>query len=172
MEQIRRCRWHRSSNYTDTGTDNKYGPTAKMKALLVLDSLPRGGAEMQALDVCRNATANGLDLSVAAGSGALETEFRGSGIPFYPLRRRLPLDPLLVLRLRGLIRRHGYEIVHAHQAVDALHAYLATRGTDAKCVVSYQGHFPDSKNRRSLAYLIPRVAANISCFQGPSHVAG
>ena len=132
----------------------------------MLDRLYRGGTEMQALDVCRNAGRNGLDLSVASGGGALEGEFRDSGVQYHSFRRRAPLDLFLVHRLRQLIKGNHYNIVHTHQAVDALHAYLAARGTEAKCVVSYQGDFHDSRNRRVLEYLIPRVGANIACSKG------
>lgn len=138
-----------------------------MKVLFVLDTLYRGGAEMQALDVCRNAAANGLDLSVAVcGGGALESDFENAGIPYYRFQRKLPIDPLIALRLRSLIKREGFDIVHAHQAVDGLHAYLASLGTTAKRVLTFHGHFNDEKNRRTLKFLLPREAANISCSRG------
>lgn len=138
-----------------------------MKVLFVLDTLNRGGAETHALDVCRNAAAHGLSMSVAAcGGGALEGEFKEAGIPYYRFQRRLPVDPLLLTKLRALIRSQGFEIVHAHQAVDGLHSYLATRGTDAKCVLNFHGHFPDAKNRWTVNFLAPRVDANISCSNG------
>jgi len=138
-----------------------------MKVLFVLDTLNRGGAETHALDVCRNAAAHGLNVSVAAcGGGALEGEFEQAGVPYYRFQRRLPVDPLLIMKLRALIRSHGFEIVHAHQAVDGLHSYLATRGTPSKCVLSFYGHFPDAKNRWTVNFLAPRVNANISCSNG------
>ena len=43
-----------------------------MKVMHILDSLNRGGAEVLALDVCRNARAHDLDLTfVATGGGDL-----------------------------------------------------------------------------------------------------
>ena len=52
-----------------------------MKILYLLDSLGRGGAEVLALDVCRNARASGLDLIFAAfGGGDLEADFKASGV--------------------------------------------------------------------------------------------
>jgi glycosyltransferase involved in cell wall biosynthesis len=138
-----------------------------MKALHVLDSLYRAGAEMQALDVCRNAAANGLDMAFAAlGGGALEEDFRNSGVEYIRLQRRLPVDPVIISKLRSFIRKKNIDIVHAHQAVDGLHAYLAASGTKAKTVMSYHGHFHDWKNRLTLRQLAPRVAANISCSKG------
>jgi glycosyltransferase involved in cell wall biosynthesis len=138
-----------------------------MKALHVLDSLYRAGAEMQALDVCRNSAANGLDMAFAAlGGGALEEDFRNSGVEFLRLQRRMPVDPIVISKLRKFIRKRNIDIVHAHQAVDGLHGYLAALGTGAKFVLSYHGHFPDQKNRLTLKYLAPRAAANISCSKG------
>lgn len=134
-----------------------------MKVLHILDSLNRGGAEMLALDVCRNARANGLDLSFAAtGGGSLEEEFKNSGVAFHRLNRRLPLDFAVVFKLRKIIKTRHIKIVHAHQAVEGLHAYLACRGTGAKPVLSFHGYIPDAKNRLALKFLIPRTAANVA----------
>src|SRR5215467_5853046 len=107
-----------------------------MKALHILDSLHRAGAEMQALDICRNAAANGLDMAFAAlGGGALEEDFRNSGVEYVRLQRRLPVDPVVIAKLRKFIRKNKIDIVHDHQAVDGLHAYLAAIGTEAKVVL-------------------------------------
>ncbi len=134
-----------------------------MKVLHILDALNRGGAEMLALDVCRNAGATGLDLTFAAtGGGEMESDFRDSGVDYVRLRRRLPVDPRLVRQLRRLVRARGIQVAHSHQAVEALHAYLATRGTNVKCVLSFHGCVPDAKNRVAWRYLVPRMDANIA----------
>jgi glycosyltransferase involved in cell wall biosynthesis len=135
-----------------------------MRVLHILDSLNRAGAEMQALDICRNAAANGLDMAFAAlGGGALEDDFRNSGVEFIRLQRRFPVDPFIVKELRRFIRKNEIDIVHAHQAVDGIHAYLAARGSSSKVVLSFHGAIPDLKNRLALKFLIPRVSANICC---------
>ena len=75
-----------------------------------------------ALDLCRNAAANGLDLTfVASGGGDLESDFRQSGIEFLRLRRRLPVDLSLASQLRQIIIDRKIQIVHSHQTVEALH---------------------------------------------------
>jgi L-malate glycosyltransferase len=133
-----------------------------MRVLHSLDSLNRGGAEMLELDVCRNAAANGLDLTfVATGGGDLEHDFRGSGAEFLRMQRGLPVDPVLVWRLRRLIRRRRIDVVHSQQAVDMLHLYLAKRGLPVKCVLSFQGLSPGKKNEMALKFLLPRVDARI-----------
>ncbi len=133
-----------------------------MRVLFTLDSLNRGGAETLALDVCRNASANGLDLVFAAtGGGQLEREFASSGTPFFRLHRRLPVDPLTVAGLRRIITAEKIDIVHAHQAVEGLHAWLATRGTKTRVVLTHHGFVPNRKNRLTLEFLIPRVTRNL-----------
>ena len=133
-----------------------------MKVLHLLDSLNRGGAETLALDVCRNARANDLDLTLAAtGGGALETDFENSGVEFVRLQRRLPVDFRVVASLRQIIKKREIEIVHAHQAVEAVHAYLAGQGTKTKIVLTHHGFIADRKNLLTLKFLIPRVSINL-----------
>jgi glycosyltransferase involved in cell wall biosynthesis len=133
-----------------------------MKVLHILDSLNRGGAEMLALDVCRNARANNLDLTfVATGGGDLEDDFRRSGARFIRLQRKIAIDPLVIARLRRIIFEQNIEIVHSHQAVEATHAYFAALGTKAKLVMSFHLCAADRKNRAALKLLAPRMDANV-----------
>ena len=134
-----------------------------MKVLHLLDSLKRGGAETLELDVCRNARAYDLDLTlVITAEGDLEEDFAASGVDFIKLKRRLPIDLNVVVRLRRIIKSRKIEIVHAHQAVEGIHAYLASLGTNAKTILSFHGFVPDAKNRRILEFLIPRTVKNIA----------
>ncbi|HMS41620.1 MAG TPA: hypothetical protein PKE69_15415, partial [Pyrinomonadaceae bacterium] len=76
-----------------------------MKVLHILDTLSRGGAEMQVLDVCRNAAKVGLDLTFATfQGGAMEADFMKSGADFVRLNRRFPLDLYLASQLRKIIK--------------------------------------------------------------------
>ena len=129
----------------------------------ILDSLNRGGAEMLALDVCRNARAHDLELTfVATGGGDLEGEFRSSGVVFYRLQRGLPVDLRLAARLGRIIKDRDIDVVHTHQAVEALHANLATRGTDVKRVMTFHLCTADTKNRVALKFLTPRLHAGVA----------
>lgn len=134
-----------------------------MRVMHILDSLNRGGAEALELDVCRNAAARGLDLVFAAtGGGELEGEFARSGVEFVRLRRRAPFDPWLAARLRALIKSRGVSVVHCHQAVEALHAYVATRRAGVRRVLSFHLCTADAKNRLALRFLAPRMDANVA----------
>lgn len=138
-----------------------------MKVLHILDSLNRGGAEMLMLDICRNAKACGLDLSfMATGGGALEHDFRESGVPFIRLQRRLPLDPLLVRDMRGIFKAEKFDVLHNYQAVSGVHAYAAAIGLGVKHALGFQGFYGDMKNRVATRFLVPRMSVNISCSGG------
>ncbi len=137
-----------------------------MKVAYVLDSLNRGGAEKLALDVCRNAARIGLDLTlVSTGGGTLEDDFKASGVEFISIKRKLPVDPFVVKQLKKILIERDIKVVHGYQAVEMMHAYLATVGTNIKRVMSFHGHIPDAKNRLSLKFLIPRMDANIIISQ-------
>ena len=133
-----------------------------MKILHFLDTVNRGGAETLVLDVCRNAEEFGLNISFAhAGGGALEEDFKNSGVKYFRLNRRLPFDLLLVSSLRKIINDNKINIIHTHQAVEALHALAAAFGTKTQVVLTHHGIIPDRKNLLATRFLITRVAHNI-----------
>ena len=83
-----------------------------MKVLYLLDSINRGGAEFQALDVVKNGEKYGINsIVVAAGGGNLEPEFEKLGEGFIRLQRRYPLDPSLIKKLRRIITENNVQIV-------------------------------------------------------------
>lgn len=139
-----------------------------MRVLYYLDTVGRGGAEMQAVDVCRNASKVGIEITfVAGGGGALEEAFADSGVEFIRLQRKFPVDLYLASQLRRIIKERRIEIVHGFQAVDGVHLYLASRGIKGvKRVLSFQGFIQDKKNRIASKFLIPRMDANISVSRG------
>jgi len=137
----------------------------------LLDTLGRGGAEMIALDVCRNAARLGLELTfVTTQGGAMEEDFSSSGAEFIRLNRRAPVDPGVVFGLRRIIKERGIQIVHGYQPVEGLHLYLATLamgGLPVKRVLSFQGGMrPSWKNLQTARFLIPRMDANIAVSRG------
>lgn len=133
-----------------------------MKILHFLDTVNRGGAETLVLDVCRNAEKAGIEVFFAnAGGGALEDDFRNSGAKYFRVNRRLPFDLYLVSDLRKIIRDNEIEIIHTHQAVEALHAVAAVLGLKTKVVLTHHGIVSDTKNLLANKFLLKRVAHNI-----------
>ena len=115
-----------------------------------------------ALDLCRNARVNGLQLTfVASGGGDLEADFRSSGVEYLRLNRRLPVDLRLVSQLRKIIAERRIDVVHSHQPVEALHLYLATRGSRVKRVLTLHGIYPGAKNDLALRFVLPRTHARV-----------
>jgi len=115
------------------------------------------------LDVCRNARANGLNLILAAtGGGDLEEEFRNSGVEFIRLQRKLPVDLSIAFALRKIIKERDIKVVHGHQPVEALHLYLATRGSDIKRILTLHGIYAGRKNDLALRFVIPRMDARVA----------
>lgn len=136
--------------------------STKVKVLKYFDTLNRGGAEMQVLDICRNAGRFGLDITLATRGGTLEPEFEAAGIEIIRLERKFPVDLKLVGSLRKIIKDRSIDIVHGYQSVDGLHLYLAARGVrNVRKVLSFQGFVQDAKNRIVAKFLLPRVDANI-----------
>ncbi len=135
-----------------------------IKVLHFLDSVGRGGAEMQALDVCRNAADFGIDITLVTGrSGALEEDFRNTGVDVIRLNRRFPIDIYLALQLRKIIREKKIQIVHGHQAVEGLHLYLATSCLkNVKTVLTFEGFVPGRKNRLTAKFIAPLMDVNIA----------
>ncbi len=140
-----------------------------MRVLHFLDTLNRGGAETQVLDICRNAEKFGLEMTFAtAQGGVMEKDFRQTDVDFYKLNRRFPVDLYLASQLRKIIKERGIQIVHGYQPVEGLHLQIAARGLKTvKKVMSFQGGMSlDWKNRRAVKFLILRMDANIVVSHG------
>lgn len=139
----------------------------EMNVLYFLDTVNRGGAETQAIDVCRNAREYGIEITVVAGNGDLSDELRETGVDVLPVQRQLPIDLSLVAKLRKEINDRSIQIVHSYQAVEGLHLYLAGRSIrPVRQVMSLQGFIPDVKNRMALRFLIPRTDVNLYVSNG------
>lgn len=67
-----------------------------------------------------------LQLACPQGS-PLAVEAASRGIPVHPLSFRRSVDLKAILRLRKLMGRHGFQIVHTHSSLDSWNAGLAAR---------------------------------------------
>jgi len=134
-----------------------------MNVLHIIDSPNRGGAEVLTLDLCKNAKRNGLNfILVVTRKGELFDEFKLSGANFIFIERKIPVDLALVLKLKKIVEENNIKVIHTHQAVDGLHAYLTKIFTNVKTVMSFHGHVPSKKDDLVLKFLIPRMNANIA----------
>jgi glycosyltransferase involved in cell wall biosynthesis len=64
-------------------------------------------------------------------------------------------------QLRQIIKERNINVVHSHQPVEALHLYLATRGSDVKRVLTLHGVYAGTKNDLALRFVLPRMDARV-----------
>jgi len=108
--------------------------------LLVVDCLKTGGAERQVVELAVALRRKGYEVAVACSvAGELSDVLREAGIPVHPLRSRLVKRRLSVAyawRLRRLLRRERFDLVHAHIYASTAAAALATLGTGVPLVIT------------------------------------
>lgn len=110
------------------------------RLLLVVDSLEVGGAERHVADLALALARRGHSVEVACSvSGALSEPLREAGVPVRPLARRLAkrrVEPAYAWRLGRLVRKRGFDLVHAHIYASAVAAAMATASDRALLVVT------------------------------------
>lgn len=138
-----------------------------MNVIHLRDILYRGGIENLLLDICKNAKTHGINITlVVFNNGVLNSEFIESGIELVELKRNYSIDFSLIRKLRRIIIEKNITIIHSHQALEGLYAYLATIGLDVKNIISHHGSIYPLKDKLVMKYLIPRVDANIAVSKG------
>ncbi len=88
-----------------------------MHILMLTDSMDIGGAETHILTLCRALVQNGHRVSLLSGGGLLEKQAADAGVIClrWPVRRRTPRALLICARrLRSLVRKTSFDILHAH----------------------------------------------------------
>ena len=111
-----------------------------IRLLLVVDSLEMGGAERQVVDLAVALRRNGYGVMVACSvAGDLSGALEKAGVPVRPLLERLAkrrLSPTYTWRLRQLLRKERFDLVHAHIYASVVAAAIATLGTDVPLVIT------------------------------------
>jgi glycosyltransferase involved in cell wall biosynthesis len=111
-----------------------------MRLLLVVDSLEVGGAERQVVDLALALRRGGHEVTVACSvAGDLSGALEEAGIPLRPLLDRLAkrrLSPAYAWRLRRLLRRERFDLVHAHIYASVVAAAIATLETGVPLVIT------------------------------------
>lgn len=131
-----------------------------MKIAYLFGSLNRGGLETLMLDLCRKLKPDNFDaIGIYRKTGVLEEEFHNTSVPFYHLtsgKNKLTY----ILSLRKLLLKEQITVAHAQQPLDALYAYLATRGTGIKVILTLHG-FDFSASKRMMQFVLKRTDLNI-----------
>lgn len=107
-----------------------------VRVLLVIKCLDRGGAEMLLLNYVQELQAGAagqgrpieVELAVVRSDmRSLAAEFERLGVPVHDLGARSDLDPRWLLRLRRLLSRGGFHVVHSHLPISAAGGRIAAR---------------------------------------------
>ena len=109
---------------------------APLRVLHVITAFDLGGAENHLADLVRHQRRTGVEVTIAylRGTGAWTSEMRalGASVEYLGLRFYGDLRPLL--RLKRLIARGAFHLVHAHLPPAELYARLALLGTPASAL--------------------------------------
>ncbi|PID59196.1 MAG: hypothetical protein CR986_06885 [Ignavibacteriae bacterium] len=136
-----------------------------MNILQIREKLDRGGIEVLLYDICKNAKKSGLNIYLSTFSkGELDEEFNVLDCTMIELKRKYPIDIKLVKNLRRIVIERDIDVIHTHQAIEALHAYLATWGLKRKVknIISHHGSIYPMKDKFVMKFLIPRVSQNLA----------
>lgn len=118
---------------------------AAIRVLMIDSETTWRGGEGQLLLLMRGLCADGVVVGLAAGAES-EIRRRTGDLPvvFHPLRIGGGMDVVSAWRLRGIVRRGGYDIVHSHSSHAHSVAALACAGTASRPrhVVSRRVDFP------------------------------
>ena len=118
-----------------------------MKILQIRSEFRDNGPGTQALTLGNELRRRGHEVAYASSGGVLvprieEQGFEFHEVPSLAVDRRSPVDSIrTVSRLRSLIRKHRFDILHGHNAASIVLASLAARlaGVAAKPVQSVRG---------------------------------
>ena len=113
-----------------------------MKILMTTMSLDIGGAETHILELARELVRRGIDVSVASNGGVYVPQLEEAGIRHYtvPLNTKNPWAVLTsYFRLKKIIRREKFDVVHAHARIPAFICGLLHRRLKFRFVTTTHG---------------------------------
>lgn len=110
--------------------------TAPLRVLHVITAFDLGGAENHLADLVRHQRRSGVQVTVAylRGTGDWAPEMRALGAAVEYLGLRFYGDPRPLVRLKRLIARGAFHLVHAHLPPAELYARLALLGIPASAL--------------------------------------
>lgn len=106
------------------------------RVLHVITAFDRGGAENHLADLVRHQRQTGVAVTVAylRGGGSLAPAMQALGVVVHDLALRFYGDPRPLWRLRRLLARGAFDLVHAHLPPAELYVRLALLGTSARAL--------------------------------------
>jgi glycosyltransferase involved in cell wall biosynthesis len=139
-----------------------------VRVLHVITAFDRGGAENHVADLIRHQRNRGMEVSLAflRGRGSLGPEMERVGAEIRPLGLRFYGDLGPLLRLRRLVKRGAFDLIHAHLPPAELYVRVALLGipaTTLPLVISKHNDCPfhGGPAERSLARWVGKRASSM-----------
>ncbi|MEE8106008.1 MAG: glycosyltransferase family 4 protein [Planctomycetota bacterium] len=125
-----------------------------IRILLATTTTSPGGGAVHVMSLARALAAREFDVGIAAPPGTPVFEWAApDGGEFagtrYALRARGPLDPFAALRLRTILRKNDYDVLHVHASKLVRPAAWVRRLPGGKPTV-FTPHFPLMRRRRAI----------------------
>ncbi len=145
----------------------------ELKILHVLVALPRGGKERLVADACQYGPSVDIRSSVFALSGGnFREDLESTDVDVFVGNRKWAIDVSALCRLRKIIKTHDIDAVHAHEPVEGIYGYLASRYFPVATVLSVHGHLTGIKNRTAFRFLRHTVDAIVPVSRSCMEEAG
>ena len=141
-----------------------------MKILLLIDSLSVGGAETHVYDLARELKALGHSVTVASAGGELARRICKCGVRHIKIRfftRGVILGVIDYFRLRSLVKRERFDIIHAHSRRAAFIGERTARRARIPFVTTAHAKFsvsPIKKYMSRWGYYVSAVSEDIAAY--------
>lgn len=140
-----------------------------LKVLHVIGPMATGGAQTQLLGLLRVAHGSLWNATVCATSpGAMTAEFRAAGIPVIELKRFGSPGLIRMARLRRLVSKGGFDVVHSNLWQSNLYSRLAVVGRFSRPVVVISERGLDDDRSRMKRWMDRRLRSVTDGFVGNS----
>ena len=139
------------------------------KVLHILPMNQLSGAEKMALLICKHLTK--YEPIVVTGGEVLKQVFEKEGIQAYSMSFSKGKLPFTIYQLKQTIKVHQIKLIHAHDNIATLAAYLMKRlyRLDVKVISHVHNCYPwleqESFNKKIDQWLRPQIDFNIACGQ-------
>ncbi len=141
-----------------------------IRVLRVIYDLQVGGVQRMLLRLIPHLRDAGVEVEVCClrFEGDMAPRFRELGVPIHMVPFRSRLDPIGILRLRALINRGMFDVVHSHMYASNMAANLACRlGSRARLVNSYHSQTPwRGESQRRMIRWTARMPDRIVAISG------
>lgn len=132
--------------------------------LFVNHSMAMGGIETLIVDLAHAVRGNGFAPAVAVfeGGGSLERRLSEIRIPVHSLDKREGVDVRMVSRLRRLIERSRFDVVHSHNFSTWLYTALAVRSLRRRVLHVHTEH--SNVEYRARRYWLERLLGRMTTY--------